>query len=1029
MKYCKLFHFAFIPFFIFAFHASASQKSAAGISAPSKQSEAMQALVIDSMIDEQDRIVEILASVQPAIQVQQIKIAQMVDLQTYHAFVQGPIALETKRLVILEDVPLHILESMSTTSGASLLTALPAWIEQGGHLIVIGGPLSIGNYANSALEAMLPVKIESDPEAKQFLKAQKRPLHGMESDGIIVSYLHPIQSVSGEVWIDAKGVPLVVHQIKGYGSATVILSGVRGQWFEDQFVPNEKEFFASPLWEKVLLRILDAATHQAHTLEFQEHDYDTPAYRYGSAISLDTLFPGKTLGTITILTPQGTIAQQETLLREANGSFLLADSLRPGIYTLQLKSESEQLSTKIRVGAPADPKRFEIRNFKISNSPYPCTLSRGEAYRTALSLKSVGFTSSVFAANPNRPKNDRRALYELAAADMDIIYYLSVRRNQPESLWTRHQFPSPLHANRIDGTSAGWWDVHDENFRRGIALALHERKEDLTFPGLRAMQVIEEFEDGGMRSPSLTKAMRQQGLTGKEKPQGAGWLLHQHLRSNATVKTFQFFRFSTQQFVPGIAHASYWPGSYWEATEPYTYRPQDLADAVDELLGPGYGYAAEKHDKSFGWLSVARSAAEIFSVFQHGQRPKTSTYIYAQGRRLTNDTDPDLSAWRETLWTALAHGATGLAYFALPPTEWISSVGALHTEVLEYGNWIGNLPRKPAPIAVLTSWTTRTAGLSEQVAAQSKCSAAFFSALSLADERVDFLQEEQLEKPPQELKAIFLTATAYLQEKDFQSLAQFIERGGSIFLDATSWDMQDPQTKKRHAERLNQLAEGTGRVHTIPILAGCTAARGGRRMVAQYWAKRLQEEHLIGEYVTENLDTEIALRGNQDVVAVLGVNHALDSQTMTFQPSKDLRNFEWIDLRTQKSVTIDGQFEQALMERDAFALLGVRRPATKLSMTVYTSPNRFVFRTCGVDANGQPLANGYPLGLRVVSETGEDRILPGNRSRVTQDGCADWRVFIPLSDSSQHWTFEAFDPISRKTLGDRVPIPKYPSTL
>ncbi len=1026
LKYYNRFHFTFSAFCILAFCTSTS---ASNTLTPSEKSEIAQALVINSMIDQQDRVEEILTAAQPTVKIQQIKIARMVDAQTYYPFVQGPVDLATKRLVVLEDVPLLNLESIPTTLGSPLLAALPTWIEQGGHLIVIGGPLSIGNYAGSTLEAILPVKIKPDPQAKQFLKAQKRSLHGMESNGVVINYLHPIQSTSGDIWLEAKGAPFVVHQRRGQGSATIILSGVYGQLFEDQFASDEKEFFASSLWEKVLLRVLDTATHQTHTLELQEHNYDIPAYRSGSVISLDTLFPEKTLGTVTLLTPQETVAQKETILREANGNLLLADSLRPGVYTLRLNQNSEQFSTKIRVGTPADPKRFEIRNFRISNSPYPYALSRGEAYQTAISLKSVGFTSSVFAINPNRPQNDRRALYELAAAEIDVIDYLSVRRNQPESLWTRYQFPLPLRANKIDGTATGWWDVHDENFRRGIALALRERKADFTLPGLRAMQVIEEFEDGGMHSPSLTQLMHQQGITGKEKPQETGWLLHQRLRSDATGKTFQYFRFATQQFVPNIAHASYWPGSYWEATEQYTYRPQELANAVDELLGPGYGYTAEKYDRSFGWLSVARSAAEIFSVFDHGQRPKTATYVYAQGQRLLNDTDPEISTWQETIWTALAHGVSGLAYFALPPIEWIMPIGKLHQEVLEYGNWIGSLPRKPAPVAILTSWTTRTAGSPEQVTAQSECSAAFFATLSLAGERIDFLQEEQLGKPPQELKTIFLTETAFLQEEDLQSLSQFVEHGGSIFLDATSWNMQDPQTKKQYTEHFTKLAETTKRVHTIPILAGCTAARGARRITAQYWAKRLREEVVLGEYVTENLDTEIALRGNHDVVAALGVNHALDPQTLAFSPSKDLLNFAWINLRTQKRVHLESSYEQILAGRDAFALLGVRKPAVKLSMTVYTSPNRFVFRTCGIDANNQPLADDYPLGLRVTNELGEDRILPGNRSRVTQNGCADWRIFIPLTDTSKHWNFEAFDPISGKTLGDRVPIPQYPSTL
>lgn len=986
-------------------------------------------LLVGSFIDQNDRIHEILSSLEPAVSVQRIQIARMVDLQTHQVFAHAPVDLSKRRLLILEDAPLNALAQVLTLDNRSMLNELPTWVKQGGQLLIVGGQNSLGSYGeDSALEKMMPVTIEPDADGKLISKIKPNTVRAIEGEEVFVEHLHPVSAVNGEVWIKAGSAPLVVHGKVKEGSVTVVLSGAHGQWLSDQPSSTKKNFFDSQAWEQVILRILSNTFNEHYTIKRQEIEHGIHAYAYGAILNLGTLFPGQNAGIITLRTEDNQIAQRETVLKESLGNFLLSDTLRPGIYTLDLDHDSKQLSTKIRVGAPADPKRFEIRYSQISNSPSPYALAPNEAYKRAAELAAHGLTSTVFTAHPERPYNDRRAMNEIAAAGLEIIYYLSVRRNQPASLWTRQQFPLPLQAKHIDQSPAGW-DVHDANFRHGIYLALQARKDDLNIPGLRAIQVIEEFQDGEMRSPSLKTSMHQLGLTGKEKPQDDGWLPHQTLRSDATAATFQHFRKIAQQFAPGIRQSSYWPASYWRATQKYTYRATDLANAVDELLGPGYGYIYNNDDPHWGWLSVARSTAEIFSSFGHGERVDASTYIYTQGRRLLNDTDPNLSTWRETIWTALARGANGLAYFALPPMEFASSLKDIHFEVSSYGNWIGRAPRRPASIAILQSWTTRTVSTDEQRERHDKCVSLLHGALSFAAEKIDFVREDQLDTPPEALKAIFVTETPFLQEGAFQYLTKFVERGGAVFLDSSSWAAEDPVQKTHYADRLERLGEATGRVHRIPLLASCTATRAARIPVSQYWVSTLRDKSLLPALATEDPETEIWVRGSQDVVIAVGVNHARDPREISFQPTDELLNFVWFDIRKNEKILSPQTIERLVPARDAFALLGVRKEAAKLKMTIYVSPNRFTFRTCGVDSDKNPVADGYPLKMQVWSAEKQDRISPGNNSRVTQGGCADWRISIPASDKSKHWTFTVTDPISGEKLEGDVEIPKYPPIL
>jgi len=349
---------------------------------------------------------------------------------------------------------------------------------------------------------------------------------------------------------------------------------------------------------------------------------------------------------------------------------------------------------------------FDIRYFQIANQPYPYSFAPGEAYERARQLRRLGFTSAVSAANGRRPRNTIRVLREIAEAGLHIVYYDAFRRQTPEYRFADAS-ALPGRAVNLCGEDVGW-DIHDPLFRNAAERLLIENEDVLDLP-LRAIQLIEEFKDGGMIGAALDPILKSHGLHRNIERDDPRWIEAEVIRADATARTFRQFRAKGQRLFPGVAQSTYWPGSYWQRPFDYVYRLTALSEAVDEVLGPGYGYASRLRGP--GPASVRRSATEGWAAMRDSSSNKKHMAVYAQGRPLTRTGgQPDFDAWRETAWTALAHGATGLAYWALPKGDAISELEALHREIARLGPWLATATREPAPVAILESWTTRNEG-------------------------------------------------------------------------------------------------------------------------------------------------------------------------------------------------------------------------------------------------------------------------------------------------------------------------------
>lgn len=620
--------------------------------------------------------------------------------------------------------------------------------------------------------------------------------------------------------------------------------------------------------------------------------------------------------------------------------------------------------------ATPPPDAFDIRYFHIGNHPYPFALAPGEASTRAAGLASAGFTSVVFKANPNRPLDDQRALTEIADAGLRIVYYESLRRESG-----RHRFHGalPARAASIDGKTGGW-DVHDERFRAETDQLLTARDILPRLP-LRGLQLIEEFKDGGMRSPSLTAQLRAAGLTGREMPGSPSWIVHEQLRATATHETFLRFRAAGKRQFPSLPQSTYWPASYWHRPMNYTWRLAELGSVADELLPPGYGYGSG--GLRIGRLSVQRAAAEAFAGFRHGIAPGQHLAVYALGRPLRFDGPaPDGSSWRETAWTALAHGATGLAYWAAP-TLIAAEVGPLHEELARLGRWLRGAPRRPAKVAVLESWTSRSMGDEAQARQLSACLQRVGDAIALGFEEVGFVFEENLDRLPGEIEALVLVASPDLNEAKIPALGRFLARGGYLLVDGASAKRAQP------GGRPLDLATELGhpdRIRRIPHTAGCLAARGTPIVASRAWERTLRGLGLVPEAWTPELDTAATLRGTQELMFLFLVNHRAEPGPVDARLPSWLSALTWRDLRSNAPREIIGNKATTsgdVPARDAAVWVGVRRPATRLEGQILPDATEVQ----AFNAEGRPVVDGYPIELRDTTGTRRGAVLVDGKAR------------------------------------------------
>lgn len=531
------------------------------------------------------------------------------------------------RLVVLENAPHSALSRLRGGTGGALAEALPGWVREGGHLLIIGGSPSLESYAGTAFEQLMGFVPES--EQKTFRRRTRREIAESGSDGLFVEHLHLGRITTAKVLIEAGGEPFLIRNRVGRGRVTTLLSGAQGGLRRDGG-ESASEWFESDAWERRLAGIVAEA-----------------------------------LGGRFELGPAPTRAPP----------------------------------------ASARSDTFDIRLFQIGHRPSPFTYAPGEAYAQALALRRLGFTSVVFSANSRRPLDDARALAEIADAGLQIVYYDAVRPRSPRDRFWRDPEEPPAKARDAAGKDAGW-DIHSAEFRDAIERLLDRRAQVPDLP-LRAVQLIEEFRDEGI-GPGLERALRARGIQRLPAPGDPRWIDAQIVRADETALTFRRFREVAKGLFPNLPQSTYWPGSYWSRPHHYGYRLSTLGESVDEIMAPGYGYGAPKRGN--GAETVRWSANSGWAALENSASERPHLAVYAMGRplKLPARGRPGELAWRETAWTAFAHGATGLAYWALPRSELTEPLGRLHEEVRRVGPWLAALDREAAPIAIVQSWTSRS---------------------------------------------------------------------------------------------------------------------------------------------------------------------------------------------------------------------------------------------------------------------------------------------------------------------------------
>ena len=599
---------------------------------------------------------------------------------------------------------------------------------------------------------------------------------------------------------------------------------------------------------------------------------------------------------------------------------------------------------------------FDIRFFQIVNRPHPFTLAPGEAYEVAARLRSLGFTSAVFGASSKRPLDDRRAMEEIAAAGLRIVYYDGVRPHSPESRFWRDR-PKPPRVDDATGHDLGW-DVHSAEFREAAVRLLDGRPPIGDLP-LRAVQLVEEFSD-----ESFSAGSRPKGRKTVESDEA--WLAKMQSRADASAETLSRFEASGARLFPGLPQSTYWPGSYWARPGDYGYRLSALAASVDEILGPGYGYGSARPE--IGPESVRWSANGGWSALRVSGSTRPHLAIYAMGRPLDEKTRflPDAASWAETAWTAMAHGATGLAYWALPRGDSTSSLSGLHEELARLGPWLAAAPRTPAPVALLASWTSRSVSPDPEVArGLNRCLKNVHMALELGFEDIDIVYEEQLETLSPETRVIVIVGSPVLSVEAEKGLRAFLESGGRLLVERGS-----ALRRGLEGDPLDLGEIGRDRVDVLPDGAGCGATRRSARRASRVLRKALGEIGVKPRFSTQALDTELSQRGEAELIYLTVLNHGRESARIVTRPSLvGFRDRVWTELRSGDRVLAGEEREDGLVRTvaasDAVIWASVERPATELSMRRGLAEDAFAIEISGRDEAGEAVADGYPARIVV----------------------------------------------------------------
>lgn len=969
-------------------------------------------LFVSPAFDQNDRIGSILGALTPKPTVQRLALERRPPPRLWGL---GPFDTQKARLsgarwVVLEAVHATALDHVETEGGRSLGDALPDWVRRGGHLLVVGGFPSFDSYRSSELLELLPVMPAPDDGANRFKATLRRPLRGDGADGRYVEHVHPVAETRGEVILRAGSEPFAVRWAVGEGQVVAVLGGIVEYFTPDSLERDPKEFFNSTAWERFLLAAARAALERPLELAPLPDPmrHAIPVARTGAQIRSDFWFPGTSGGVLSLSDPRGGVVWSAE--PDGSGWLRLPEHLRHGVYRARFEQRDGSRERAVRIGGPADPADFDIRFFSHAHGPYPWGLAPGEAWARAVELADAGITSVVFPFHTSarfQSQRDVRALREIIGAGLGIVYQQSLR---PKHFGRSWPFPgrAPLRALDSQGRDVGW-DIHDEAFRRGVDALLDEVVEVRALPDVRALQVIEENRDGDMTSPSLLPEMRAAGLTSEEKPGSPGWFRYQEIRSRASGATYQRFRKMAQRFLHGVPLSTYWPGSYWLSPNAYALRVGELARAVDELLGPGYGYQYSPFD--VGWFSVVSITAQMFAAQGHTRPPGGGFAVYALGDIYENAPGRvGPRTWRDTAWTALGHGAAFLAYFQLPRGEALRPLADLHAELFRVGPWIAAAPRRPAPVAILNSWTTRAESDPDGRLRHYKCAIEIHRDLAKSFEEVDYLLEEQAADPPAELRAVVAAGTPYLTDETIDALTGFAERGGVLVLEPGTG--RNSPTGPRAGDPWRR-ARATGRVHEMPFNGPCKGA--GPSLSARFASQGIESMSS-----TEAVRTEARLLGGPELWVWVLLNHDEKAREVSATARIDGDGVTWRDLRSGAAPDLrigrDVRIRRLVGAGDAAVLIGVRRPAASIAVTTeVTDEDTAVSVLVAVeDSAGRPVADGYPVEL-AAHAGGASVLPPKSRSRTTRGGVARWTVPIPVETAGGPWSFVANDPVTGRT--------------
>jgi len=364
-----------------------------------------------------------------------------------------------------------------------------------------------------------------------------------------------------------------------------------------------------------------------------------------------------------------------------------------------------------------------------------------------------------------------------------------------------------------------------------------------------------------------------------------------------------------------------------------------------------------------------------------------------------------------------------LAYFDLARGEVLRPLGLLHDEFFRIGPWIAAAPRRPAGLAILASWTTRTAGTPDVRRLHQTCLSSLHRSLALGFEDVDFLLEEQLARPPAELRAIIVSEAPLLTPETIANLNRFVVDGGILLL-GSRVGISSP-TGERYDDPWKQ-ARSTGRVHDLDTGWHCQV--GPDELSAD-----LAKYDLEPESRTLEAGTEARFRGDSEILYWFLLNHDEEPATVSSIAHLDAQQFFWKDLLTGKPVVIGtgspARYRTRVESSEAAVLIGVKRPAASMAVKANVTPTHVEIDAALFDSGGAPVADGYPARLTVNDESGASLILPKAQSRVARSGRIRWSVAIPVTSASGKLFFQVDEPISSMSRSGEVALSSPKSTI